>query len=441
MSYTIGPEGPRDVTCAIVAEKGAKEEVTHGRLMVGATGSLIRYHANKAGFDAGTGFADWVNAKGRTARNVWLTNAVHTFDDPYSNPTCQALIREQPRLYRELASLHNLRCIIAVGAHAFASLTNFGYCYIGTDKNRRPGFYLDGEPETGITNRRGSKYLTPWGCKVVATIHPAFYVRGEQRYKSVCQFDFNRAFKEAQYADIRSPRRDFYIRPESMSELQDWASTLISRPLSHFLSLDIETFQGRRGTWYISCIGFSDHPSRAFCIPIMYRDRRPYWSDPHVEGQVWRIIQHLLALPDRYYVTQNGHAFDCWQLHKHHISTPFMANGFDTYSGHMLLAPDLPHDLGFLTSIYTEENYYKDESGRTESVPVSDEQFWQYNCKDAAFTLEIAAGFSCELQEGLIADLAESGMLDKGHYIRSPLPKRTRILGVGGHPFEAGQIH
>jgi hypothetical protein len=78
-----------------------------------------------------------------------------------------------------------------------------------------------------------------------------------------------------------------------------------------------------------------------------------------------------------------------------------MTNGFDTFSAHSLLAPDLPHDLGFLVSIYTDEEYYKDESGRAGAGygNVSEDQFWTYNCKDAALTLECAYGIQADLKE------------------------------------------
>lgn len=403
MSYLVKSEGPSTATLAVVAEKGAVEEVKWGRPMVGPTGSLIREHLHKAGLDAGSGYAANIASKGQTSREVYLTNAVHNFPNPHANPTCGDLIREQPRLYRELASLPNLRCVVACGAHSFASLTNFKYC------NK---IVLNDEPETGIIARRGSKFVTPFGTKLVAALHPAFYVRGEWRYKPVTQFDFNRAVRESQYPEVRTIIRDFYAKPESFNEVVWYADELLDRPKSPYLSFDIETFQGRHGTWFISCIGFSDHPTRAFCIPIMYRDRRPYW-DAHTEALVWRTIQSFLAQADRTYITQNGHAFDCWQLYKHRIATPYMANGFDTYTGHMLLAPDLPHDLGFLVSIYTEEAYYKDESGRNEKVPISDEQFWAYNCKDASLTLEVATGQDTSCKEGLIRDLIDAGMYDE----------------------------
>jgi hypothetical protein len=43
-------------------------------------------------------------------------------------------------------------------------------------------------------------------------------------------------------------------------------------------------------------------------------------------------------------------------------------------------------------SIYTDEEYYKDESGRGQAGfgQVSNEQFWVYSAKDAALTLAAA---------------------------------------------------
>lgn len=79
-----------------------------------------------------------------------------------------------------------------------------------------------------------------------------------------------------------------------------------------------------------------------------------------------------------------------------------MANGFDTFSAHSLLCPDLPHDLGFLVSIYTDEPYYKDESGRSETLSsraAGENMYWTYNAKDAALTLECAFGIMQDLKE------------------------------------------
>ena len=393
--YHVGAEGPLSARIAVVAEKGANTEVQYSRPMVGTTGSMIREHLRRAGLDAGSGYWNPIKDKGRISKDVWLTNAVHNFPDPGANPTTGDLVREQTRLYRELAGLPNLNCIVAVGAHALASLTNFKY--------------------TDILNRRGSRLMSALGVKMVCSVHPSFYIKDEWRYTTITQFDFNRAADESKFPQLFYPKRTFYIKPQSCDEALGWMNELIDRPLSNDISFDIETFQGRRGTWYVSCIAFSDHPSRAFCIPIMDRRRRAYF-DLYDEGRIWRKIQDVLDQPERTYVTQNGHAFDCYQLRRHGIVTPHMGTGFDTYSAHSLRAPDLPHDLGFLVSIYTTEAYYKDESGRAndkEFGGVSDEQFWQYNCKDAACTLEVA--------HGLMSDLQECGMYGVTDSVRLPI--------------------
>ena len=381
-NYFVGPEGPKDARLAVVAEKGAVDEVKYNRPMVGYTGSLIRMHLAKAGLDAGSGYWQYTpDPKGRLSKDVWLTNAVHSFNDPSANPTSVDLQREQIRLYRELSSLPNLNCILVVGAHALTSLTNFKH--------------------SDILNRRGSRLMSAIGVKLVASVHPSFYVQGSWEYQPITQFDFNRAVEESKFPEFFLPKRHFFIKPQTLLEAESWFDEIIKRPLSNDISFDIETFLGSNKRWYISCIAASDHPSRAFCWPIMDRRRSSYWTLPD-ELRIWRRIQSLLSLPNVCYITQNGHAFDCYQLRRHGIETPYMANGFDTYSAHSLLAPDLPHDLGFLVSIYTGEPYYKDESGRAEDKEfghVSDEQFWEYNCKDAACTLEVAYGIMSDLQE------------------------------------------
>jgi hypothetical protein len=167
------------------------------------------------------------------------------------------------------------------------------------------------------------------------------------------------------------------------------------------MSFDIETRRGAHGTWYISCIAFSSIPTEAYCIPLMRQDRTPYWPNISDESLIWRAIAEILNLPNVTYITQNGCAFDGPILRKHGVVLEKMSNGFDTFSSHSLLAPDLPHDLGFLVSIYTDEPYYKDESGRSEYLrgEGGEDMYWTYACKDAALTLEGAHGIMADLRE------------------------------------------
>jgi uracil-DNA glycosylase family 4 len=370
--YNILAEGPTTAKLAVVCEKPAKDEVDANRLLVGESGRRVRDHLRAAGFEPGS--------LATLSKNVWLTNVVQSFDE-IGNPTNADIIREQPRLYTELCNLPNLNCILAMGAVALASLSNFRY--------------------TAISHYRGSRLYTAFGKKMVPTFHPAHYMRGEWRYQSVVQFDVNHAAQEAQWPEIRKTQRSFNIGP-TFKEAMGWFGHLQNYPtsVSPYISFDLETVRGRNGTWYISCIAFSVDPTEAFCIPLLHKDRSPYWPEISVESQIWLKIAELLSLPNRVYVGQNLAGFDCWELRKHGILTPYMSTGFDTYSAHSLLAPDLPHKLEFITSIYTDEEYYKDESGRGETFGlVPEEQFWIYCCKDAAFTLESAIAMIKDMKE------------------------------------------
>lgn len=364
--YYIGPEGPRDARLAIVAEKPGPDELAlllssgTGRPLIGASGREVDAH---------------LRAIGSNRSEVYLTNAVKHFTDPRANPSEEDIQNEQPALYRELSLLPNLRCIVCMGQAALLSLSNF---HLGD-----------------ILRRRGSLYSSAIGTKMVPTLHPAFYMRGEWRYKPIVRFDLQRALEQTAFPDIRRPPREYALQP-TIDEAIAWLRSLDG---ARRICFDIELFKGG----HISCIAFATSRERAFCIPIMHGNRQPYW-DAREECVVWREVQRVFLQAETEYIAQNG-LFDTWHLWRHGIETPYMAKGFDTLYAHRLIAPELPHKLEFLCSIYTEEPFYKDESGRWDSeVRVPDLQFWTYNCKDAAIQLEVAE----EEQE----ELTESGQLD-----------------------------
>jgi DNA polymerase I-like protein with 3'-5' exonuclease and polymerase domains len=235
---------------------------------------------------------------------------------------------------------------------------------------------------------------------MIPTFHPSYVIQGNWEMSPVVEFDIARAKRESEFPEIHRPLRHYNILP-SFQEACDWIRHLEK---GEWLSFDIET---RRGgphmNWIPTVISFSSDPKEGFCIPFARQDRTSYWSLEQ-EAILWRRIQRLLSLEYKRYVTQNG-LFDTWHLYRNGIICPYMAKGFDTMYAHRYLAADLPHALDFLVSIYTEEEYYKDESGKHESEErVSDEQFQVYGCKDAALTLEVAWAE--------IEDLKELGMYD-----------------------------
>lgn len=397
MRFNFEPEGSHDSKIAVVCEKPDRDEVAYGRLLAGKSGERVRAHMKKVGFDAGK--AGSLDINGQKSQNVWLTNAVQSFDE-YGNPSIQDIIHEQPRLLAELASLPNLNVIIAMGNAALASLTNF-HC---VKQIRRKGKL----ELAGIMSWRGSRVLSVFGTKIVPTPHPSFYMHGEWRYEPIVSFDVARAAKESNSRSLVRPKRVYFIEPSSVREVIGWLDFVENErngpafESGPCIAYDIETRRGVYSLPYTSCIALSPRPDVAYCIPFT-RGRAHYWSASD-ELEIRLRLARLFARRDRCFIAQNGTAFDNWVIRREGIVIPTWHLGFDTMLAHRRLAPDLPHSLDFLTSIYTDEPYYKDESGRGENFGrVPDRQFWVYNCKDAACTLESAIGIR--------ADLAETGQL------------------------------
>lgn len=341
----VGPEGPKNATLAIVAEKPGRDEVKLGRPLVGATGREVNDLLLKIGINRSS---------------VYLTNAVKNVNN-FDTPTRPEIEAEQLGLYKELAALPNLACVVAMGGVALQALSNF---------------HLD-----KILAYRGSILPSFIGTKMIPTLHPTFYMRGEWRFKPVVRFDLQRALEESYTKTIDLPKRQYYIA-ETLEDLRAIRHELTTRV--EYISFDIELMKGR----YIECIAFSKDPGVAYCIPITNGKRKPYWENINDERQAWETIHSILNQERVKYIAKNG-LFDCWHLWRHGIPT-LMAGGYDVEYLHRLRAPNMPHDLGFIVSVYTREPYYKDESGSwdLQDRSVTDEQFYIYNCKDAACTLD-----------------------------------------------------
>lgn len=148
------------------------------------------------------------------------------------------------------------------------------------------------------------------------------------------------------------------------------------------VGVDIETASG-----IITSIAISWSHTEAVCIPFVYGEHEWYFPDPKVEAQVVKYLTALLmSVPgvgqnynyDRqYFAKQWGIAPPCWH---------------DTMGGqHVLLNSGLQKDLATLASLHCLDYiFWKDESKSRVVGAGDDHSQWIYNCKDAAYTLEIA---------------------------------------------------
>lgn len=250
----------------------------------------------------------------------------------------------------------------------------------------------------GLDKYRGSileSKLVP-GTKVIPTYSAPFALKIYEA-KAIMEMDFTKAKAQAEFPEIVLPEREYYLNPDPVTR------TRIRDEMLHaeWLSIDIECWLQYDGTWKIACVGFSDHPQRAM---VIHRNSESAWHD----------IRLLCECPAKK-IFQNG-MFDVTVLADEGINVPNFA--FDTMVAHHSLFAEsasggdeisrlhrkkrtsvFRKGLGFQTSIYTNEPYYKDD-GKLGIAGEGDlEEFWLYNGKDAAVTHEIKTVQESELVE------------------------------------------
>jgi uracil-DNA glycosylase family 4 len=263
-----------------------------------------------------------------------------------------------------------------------------------------------------ITKRRGSVYsLNPpdaLGCEfsgdlrtlVIPTIHPAAVLR-QYTLRTVFEFDFRkiaRALRDP--ASVLPPVRDFYFAAE---ELRD--QTL--KPNHHYVSeaetyrlaakiasakevaVDIETPAGS-----LYCVGFSSDPSWALVIRCD-AEWKMNLIRSLLTNETPKIFQNGLFdcsfLPKFEGITVSGYSYDT--MYAQHAIYPESSGGAVDEWKKKKTNPGMRLGLDFLTSIYTNEPYYKDE-GKNQDLSIAEdvETYLSYNAKDCAVDLEVAWG-------------------------------------------------
>lgn len=161
-----------------------------------------------------------------------------------------------------------------------------------------------------------------------------------------------------------------------------------------FITFDIETYLG-----IPTCISFCFDGKEAISIPF-FDDK----IDKANQVLLWKEIIRLLASPKLLKVNQNI-KYDAQILERFRFRVASIVG--DTMLGFHLLYPELPKNLGFQNSIYTNLPYYKDESNKKEAQwnpkSYTKDTLYLYNAKDALATWQI--------HEKQLKDLEELGLL------------------------------
>jgi len=388
---TLIQTGPRETKVVIVGEAPGAREAANGKPFIGASGELLDRVFGRVGM---------------SRSEYFITNICHT--QPPGNKF-EWFLKPEPRpefiqgvmqLKSDLDSI-NPNLVIGLGAQSLLVLTG----------------------KNGISKYRGSILpcrLTNRPMKVICTYHPAAVFRTWE-YKALIEFDMLRCAEELEFPEIIYPERNYYLDPprEECSRLAEEMSK------AEWLSIDIECWEDPSSPsgWRLSCVGFSDTPSRALTIPT---------------DDKWKMnLIRTLCRCDAKKVLQNGN-FDwavladegiemtnfSWDtMLAHHSLYPECASGDDEMSkmaGKKKTRSVLKKGLSFLTSINTKEPFYKDD-GKVWKETGDLEMFWRYNARDAAVTREIR-----DVQEKDLKEFGTMQVLDHEMALVPWVHKQTR---------------
>jgi len=344
----VPPSGPQTASIVIVGEQPGRQEVQRRKPFVGPAGREL---------------SDCLASAGILRLECYFTNVFKDLDAPlykYINikgrkvsttATGDQYISE---LKKELEQL-SPNVVVAVGNVALYALTS----------------------RTGVTKWRGSvleSTLVP-GLKVIPTIHPATIIPPKMQYTNryLLIHDLKLALRESDYPDIRTSERR-YITGASYDESIAYLDQCIMKGLEGAtIAFDIEIHNMQ-----LSCISFSFRPDEAISIPFV-NSKGDYFTVEQ-EAAIMRIITDLLEDPCIRKVGQNV-IFDSsflqrrYGIHTHSLD--------DTMIAQQIIAPDFPKGLDFITSMWTDMPYYKDEGKQWFNAGGRWETLWEYNARDS----------------------------------------------------------
>lgn len=331
----VPASGSKQARIALVGEAPGEEEEKQGIPFVGSSGQLLNNCLIQAGV---------------SRQDCYITNVVKV--RPPDNKILRLVelgvsVDKCVEELKEELSGCSANIIVAVGATALKALTGL----------------------SAVTKWRGSilpSTLLP-DRKVLVTIHPAYILRGAIEQTAFLISDLKKAKKESLFSDIRRPKRRFILNPT----FDEVIYQLERMKTSQYLSVDIENIPGIN---VITELGLGDSSDFAITIPFV-RGNKSVWS-PEQEEAIWERIKYLLTCPYIYKIAQNA-------THELTLLYPWVGEiypmSMDTMILQHLAYCELPKDLETISSLYTDEPFYKDFKNEPD-----------YNAKDVVVTFESA---------------------------------------------------
>lgn len=350
--------GPLGAKLLIVGEAPSYAETQLGKPFVGPSGKELDRLLRDAGVNR---------------NNCWVTN-VSKYEVPANLGKAKIpfakraasvgidLDEQIAHLQNEITEI-NPNCILALGGSALQALTG----------------------HSKISEYRGS-IIQGMGKKVVPTYHPAHLLHqagGEIKgywNRFIMINDMKRAEYQSWFPEFRLPNRMLHVCKSSY-QLGEFLAKYANKDKP---AVDIEA----RDCIPI-CIGLAFTPNEGICIPLWNRDGISSIPDSDL-AQCWILLSETLA---KHKVVGQNFKYDQDKISRLGFKTGGLAS--DTLLKSFCINPELPKNLAFNTSVYTDEPFYKHEGMYEGSI--SD---LMIGCaRDACVTKEIDLKMDAEIDE------------------------------------------
>jgi len=359
LEFQCGCDGSFLSEVAVIAEAPGDREVETKKPLVGGSGTAL-----------------WAALRGiGIHRNeVYITNVAKrqvSFGNDRRHPINRNELDNWISLLQwELQQLPNLRYILVLGNMALKAITG----------------------REGITDWRGSvldaKLIEAGhgnnvGIKAICTYNPAAVIR-EPKLELTFKYDLAKLRKVIDGRWSVIPVHT-HVNP-SYSDAMDWMDKLEKE--EHPIAYDIEVISNET-----ACVGLCNNSIEAVCINWRTRDSNRFSLED--ERKLRRRMQAFFCSSNNNFIAQNGMFDASWLAFKDRITV--RPHYFDTMLAHHCLYPQLPHNLGYITTQYTTRPFYKNE--RSEWREGGDiDSYWHYNGQDCCNTHAAFAGMLSELR-------------------------------------------
>lgn len=225
--------------------------------------------------------------------------------------------------------------------------------------------------------------------KLVAIADPGWIARGQFVDFWILASDLAKAKRESAFPEIRREEWVQWTEP-TLEQIAECAQEIVNT--QSWWTLDVET---RAGTLACFALGWRDSNGKlkSICVPVQTA-RGPFWT-PTQELALWKMMREM-ASRNRFLVNQNLE-YDIYYMLRYGMEPSGV--WMDTMLVQSILHPEFPKGLDFLCSYWLDDVVYYKGEGRNWKAGDRDQQLWEYNCKDAVYTLRVAEKLDAELKK------------------------------------------